>query len=53
MVINVAKQIYTTVKEALNRKLADTSKNTINFLNNLFEEDLRTMGIKDTITMIT
>ena len=53
MVINIAKQSCTTMKEALNKKSVDTAKNTINFLNTLFEEYLRTMGIKDTITMIT
>ena len=37
MVINAAKQSCTAVKEALNKNPVDTDKNTINFLNNLFE----------------
>ena len=53
MVINAAKQSCTTVKEALNRKPIDTSRNTINFLNTFSEEELRTMGIKDSILVIT
>ena len=53
MVINVARQSRTAVKEALNKKPVDTTNNTINFLNTLSEEYLRTMGIKYRITMIT
>ena len=53
MVINAAKHSFTAVKEALNKKPVDTTKSTINFLNTLSEEDLRTMGIKDRITVIT
>ena len=47
MVINVAKHSCTVVKEALNKMLVDTTKNKINYLNTLSQEDLRTMGIKD------
>ena len=53
MVINATKQSCTTMKEALNRKLIDTTKNTINFLNTLSEEELRTMIINDRIAIIT
>ena len=52
MVINAARQSCTAVKEALNKNPMDTTKNTINFLNTLSEEYLRTMGIKDKITVI-
>ena len=41
------------VKEDLDRKLADTTRNTIKFLNIFSEEKLRTMGIKDRIVVIT
>ena len=53
MVINFVKQSCTTMKEALNKKPMDTTKNTINFLNTLSKEYFRTMGIKDRITVIT
>ena len=53
MVINVARQSCTTVKETLGRKPTDANQNTINFLNTLFEEELKTMGIKDVISVIT
>ena len=53
MVINASKQICTTMKEDLNKKPMDRPKNTINFLNTLSKEYLRTMGIKDMITVIT
>ena len=53
MVINVARQICTTVKETLDRKPIDTTRKTINFLNTLSKEELRTMGIKDRIEVIT
>ena len=52
MVINAARQSCVAVIEALERKSADTARNTINFLNTLSEEELRIMGIKDMITMI-
>ena len=45
MVINAAKQSCTTIKEALNKNLVDTTKHTISFLNTLSEEYLRIMGI--------
>ena len=41
------------LKEALNKNPADIDKNTINFLNALSQDDLRTMGIKYRITVIT
>ena len=53
MDINGARQSCTAVKETLNKKHVDTTKNAINFLNILLEEDLRTIGIKDRITVIT
>ena len=37
----------------MDRRPTDTTNNTINFLNTLSEEKLRTMGIKDGITIIT
>ena len=53
MVIDLSRKIYTTIKEALNKKPVDRTRNTINFLNTLSEEELRTMGIKDEIAVIT
>ena len=53
MIINMARQICTTIKETLDRKPADTTQKTMNFLNTLFEEELRTMGIKERILVIT
>ena len=53
MVINVARQICTTLKEALDRKPTDATQNTINFCNTLSEEELRKIGIKDMIAVIT
>ena len=52
MGIHVSKQSGTAVKESLNKNHVDTVKNTINLLNAL-SDDLRTMGFKDRITMIT
>ena len=53
MEINVARQSCKTVQETLDRIPIDTTKNTINFLNTLSKEELRTMGIKDRIMVIT
>ena len=53
MVINAAKQSCTIVKEYLIRKLVDTTRNTINFLNTLFEEELTKLGINDRFVVIT
>ena len=53
MVINASRQSCIVVKEALNRKPIDTTRSTINFLNTLSKEELRTMGIKDRIAVIT
>ena len=53
MVINVARQSCTTVNETLDRKLVDKARKTIKFLNTSYEEELRTMDIKDKITVIT
>ena len=53
MVINVARQICTTLKETLDRKPTYTTQNTTNFLNNLSKEKFKKMGIKDRIVVIT
>ena len=53
MVINVARKSCTAVKEDLNKNPMDTTINTMNLLNTLLEEDLRTMRIKVIITVIT
>ena len=53
MVVNVSRKSCTVVKETLDRKPTDTAQNTINFVNTLFEEELKTMGIKDMLEIIT
>ena len=53
MVINAVRQSCLDVKEDLDIKPTYTIRNTINFLNTLSEEELRTMGIKDNIAVIT
>ena len=53
MVINASRKSCTAVKEALNKNHMDASQNTINFMNDLSEDDLRTTKINDRITMIT
>ena len=53
MVISLARKSCTVVKESLNRKAADTTHNIINFINSLSKEELKTMGIKDMIAVIT
>ena len=52
MMINSSKQSVTVVKEALDKKPVDTTRNTINFLNTLSNKELRTMGFKDRIEVI-
>ena len=53
MVINASRKSCIAVKEALNKKHVDRANNTINFLDTLSEEYLRTMVIKHRITVIT
>ena len=53
MVINVARHSCIAIKEGLDRKPTDTTRNTIKFVNTLSEEELRTMGVKDIIVVIT
>ena len=53
MVINESKQSCTTMNEALNIKPIDIIINTTNFLNTLSKEELREMGIKYRIAVIT
>ena len=52
-IIQASRQSCTVVKEALNKKPIDTTNNTINFLNDLSEDDLKIMGIKEKISVIT
>ena len=53
IVIHAAKQSCSAVKEVLNNKLIDTSNNIVSFLNGLLDDDLKTMGIKERISVIT
>ena len=41
------------MKETLDKRSSETTQNTINFLNTLLEEELKIVGIKDRITVIT
>ena len=41
------------MKEDLNKKPIDTTNNTINFLNDLSEDDLKIMGVEEKISVIT
>ena len=41
------------MNETLDKITIETNQNTINFLNNLSEVELKIMGIKDIITIIT
>ena len=52
VVITVARESCIVVKETLDRKQIHTTHNTINFLNTLSKEELKTMGIKDMISFI-
>ena len=51
-IINIARQNYAVMKETLDKRLVETPQNNISFLNTLLEEELKTMGIKDKITVI-
>ena len=53
VVIQTTKQSVTTVKERMNKKPIDYAKNTIDFLNGLTEEELKTSNIKDRLSIIT
>ena len=53
VVISVERKNYIVVKEILDKKPTDTTQNTINFLNILSQEELKTTGIKDMIAIIT
>ena len=41
------------MKETLDKRLAETTQKTINFLNTLLEEQLKIVGIENIITVIT
>ena len=43
----------TAVRERLDKKPIDYAKNTIEFLNELTEDELKTANIKDIISIIT
>ena len=52
MVLQSTKQSVTVVKERMNKNPIYYAKNTIDFLNGLTEEELKTTNIKDTISII-
>ena len=45
MVVSAARQIFAPIKDPLDKKPTNTTRNTIYFLNKLSEEELRTMGV--------
>ena len=51
--IHASRQSCTVVKEDLNEKPIDTANNKVSFMNGLSEYDLKTIGIKDRILVIT
>ena len=53
MVISIAMQSCVFMKETLDKMSTQTTQNTINFLNTMSKEELKTIGIIDRITMIT
>ena len=53
VVIQSSKQSMTTVTEILNKKPIDYTKNFIDFLNGLTEDELKTANIKDIISIIS
>ena len=52
-VLQEAKQSVTIVKEKLNKKPVDYAKSAIEFLNGIMEEEIRKVGIRDRIYVIT
>ena len=52
VVISTTRQSCPVMKETLDKRSAKTYQNTINFLNTLSKEEMKTMGIKDRITII-
>ena len=53
VVISIERRSCVVMKETSDKRLVDTTQNTINFLNTLLEEELIIVGIKDRITIIT
>ena len=53
MVISIAMQSCVTMKKILDKRSAETTQNTINLLNTLSEEELKIVGIRDRIIVIT
>ena len=53
IVMQSARKSVTTVKQRLNKKPIDTVNNTIDFLNALIEDELKSANIKDIISIIT
>ena len=53
VVINIARQISEVMKENLYKMSSETTQNTINFLNTLSKEELKKIGMKDRISVIT
>ena len=52
-VISIERHSYGVKQENLDKRPTETTQNTINLLNTLSEEELKTMGIKYKITLIT
>ena len=52
-VIQAVEQSVTVVKENINKKSVDYAKNAIDFLNGMTEDEMRKVGIRDMIFVIT
>ena len=53
IVISIARQSCAVMKETLDKRSLETTQNAINFLNTLSEEELKIVGIRDRIIVIT
>ena len=51
--ISIAMQSCAVMKETLDKMSTKTDQNTMNFLNTLSEEELKTLGVTEKITVIT
>ena len=53
VVNSIARKSYVVMKETLDKIPTETTHNIINFLNTLSEEEMKTVGIKYILTIIT
>ena len=51
--ISIARESCAVMKETIDTISIETTQNIINFLTTMSEEEMKTVGIRDIITMIT